>query len=133
LAGALHTGKEWINKKYHLGTFSLQQRDTKGRKIIQIQASQDVSHHEKVNTFSNASSTYCGKWYRMEQVISTQHTYFFIYMKTEASSQAGVNKKLELWRETLESNGFGISRTSTKYMRCDFGTTHEEMLVSKIK
>ena len=34
-----------------------------------------------------------------------------------------MNQKLELWRETLESKGFRLSRTKTKYMRCDFGTT----------
>ena len=42
-------------------------------------------------------------------------------------SRTGVNQKLELWRETLESKGFRLSRTKTKYMRCDFGpTTREE-------
>jgi hypothetical protein len=46
-------------------------------------------------------------------------------------SQAGVNRKLELWRQTLESKGFRVSRTKTEYMRCDFGnTTHEEGDVS---
>jgi hypothetical protein len=35
-------------------------------------------------------------------------------------SQAGVNRKLELWRQTLESKGFRL-RTKTEYMRCDFG------------
>ena len=45
--------------------------------------------------------------------------------------QAGVNKKLELWRQTLESKGFRVSRTKTEYMRCDFGNaTHEEGEVS---
>ena len=38
-------------------------------------------------------------------------------------SREGVNRKLELWRQTLESKGFRISRTKTEYMRCDFGTT----------
>jgi hypothetical protein len=37
-------------------------------------------------------------------------------------SLEGVNRKLELWRQTLESKGFGISRTKTEYMRCDFST-----------
>ena len=41
-------------------------------------------------------------------------------------SQAGVNRKLELWRQTLESKGFRLSRTKTEYMRCDFGTTTRE-------
>ena len=42
-------------------------------------------------------------------------------------SQEGVNRKLELWRQTLEAKGFRVSRTKTEYMRCDFGNTaHEE-------
>jgi hypothetical protein len=41
-------------------------------------------------------------------------------------SQEGVNRKLKLWRQTLESKGFRISRTKTEYMRCDFGTTISE-------
>ena len=41
-------------------------------------------------------------------------------------SRIGVNQKLELWREILESKGFRLSRTKTKYMRCDFGTTTRE-------
>ena len=32
-----------------------------------------------------------------------------------------------MWRETLESKGFRLSRTKTEYIRCDFDTTtHEE-------
>ena len=45
-------------------------------------------------------------------------------------SRTGVNQKLELWRETLESKGFRLSRTKTEYMICDFGTTREEKDVS---
>ena len=46
-------------------------------------------------------------------------------------SQARVNRKLELWRQTLESKGFRVSRTKTEYMICDFGNaTHEEGDVS---
>jgi hypothetical protein len=41
-------------------------------------------------------------------------------------SREGVNRKLELSRQTLESKGFRISRTKTEYMRCDFGTTISE-------
>jgi hypothetical protein len=42
-------------------------------------------------------------------------------------SRAGVNRKLELWRHTLELKGFKLSRTKTEYMRCDFSATrHEE-------
>jgi hypothetical protein len=32
-------------------------------------------------------------------------------------SRIGVNRKLELWRKTLESKGFRLSRTKTEYMR----------------
>jgi hypothetical protein len=46
-------------------------------------------------------------------------------------SHVGVNRKVELWRQTLESKGFRVSRTKTEYMRCDFGTaTYEEREVS---
>jgi len=31
-----------------------------------------------------------------------------------------VNTKLELWRETLESRGFKLSRTKTEYIKCKF-------------
>ena len=41
-------------------------------------------------------------------------------------SQAEVNRKLELWRQTLESKGFRLSRIKTEYMRCDFGGVVQE-------
>ena len=31
-----------------------------------------------------------------------------------------VNKKLELWRQTLEARGFRLSRSKTEYMECKF-------------
>jgi hypothetical protein len=41
-------------------------------------------------------------------------------------SRIEVNRKLELWRHTLKSKGFRLSRTKTEYMRCDFSTTRYE-------
>ena len=41
-------------------------------------------------------------------------------------SQTGVNRKLELWRQTLECKGFRLSRTKTEYMRCDFDGAAQE-------
>ncbi|WP_375667144.1 RNA-directed DNA polymerase, partial [Bartonella sp. AC326YNZD] len=35
-------------------------------------------------------------------------------------TKEGVNGKLELWRDALESRGFRISRTKTEYMECNF-------------
>jgi hypothetical protein len=35
-------------------------------------------------------------------------------------SRIGVNQKLKLWRQTLESKGFRLNRTKTEYMRCQF-------------
>jgi hypothetical protein len=35
-------------------------------------------------------------------------------------SRIGVNQKLELWRQTLESKCFRLSRIKTEYMRCQF-------------
>jgi len=34
--------------------------------------------------------------------------------------RAGVNAKLELWRQTLESRGFRLSRAKTEYIKCKF-------------
>ena len=42
------------------------------------------------------------------------------------TSRAGVNRKLELWRRTLESKGFRLSRTKTEYMMCDFSAIRHE-------
>ena len=41
-------------------------------------------------------------------------------------TRAGVNRKLELWRQTLESKGFRVSRTKIEYMRCDFSGVDSE-------
>ena len=41
-----------------------------------------------------------------------------------------VNRKLMLWRQTLESKDFRISRTNPEYMRCGFSTTRHEEEVS---
>ena len=41
-------------------------------------------------------------------------------------SWTGVNRKLELWRQTLESKWFRLSRTKTEYMICGFSTTRCE-------
>jgi Reverse transcriptase (RNA-dependent DNA polymerase) len=35
-------------------------------------------------------------------------------------SRIGINQKLELWRQTLESKDFRLSMTKTEYMRCQF-------------
>ena len=41
-------------------------------------------------------------------------------------SRAGVNRKLELWRRTLESKEFRLSRNKTEYMMCNFNATRHE-------
>ena len=41
-------------------------------------------------------------------------------------SRIGVDRKLELWRQTLESKGFRLSRTKTEYMRCEFSSVRSE-------
>ncbi|KAG5590762.1 hypothetical protein H5410_041276 [Solanum commersonii] len=39
----------------------------------------------------------------------------------------GVNVKLEVWRQTLETKGFKLSRTKTEYVECKFSEAmHEE-------
>ena len=41
-------------------------------------------------------------------------------------SKIGVDRKLELWRQTLESKGFRLSRIKTEYMRCEFSGVRSE-------
>ena len=49
-------------------------------------------------------------------------------------SRAGVNRKLELWRQPLESKGFRLSRTKTVYMSVtSVPLMRREMLVWKAK
>jgi hypothetical protein len=38
----------------------------------------------------------------------------------------GLIGKLELWNHTLELKGFGLSRTKTEYMICEFSATIHE-------
>ncbi|XP_060194993.1 uncharacterized protein LOC132624192 [Lycium barbarum] len=35
-------------------------------------------------------------------------------------SRSGVNARLEVWRQTLESKGFKLSKTKTEYLECKF-------------
>ena len=35
----------------------------------------------------------------------------------------GVNAKLKIWREALESKGFKISRNKTRYIECKFSVS----------
>uniref|UniRef100_A0A8R7VFQ2 Reverse transcriptase domain-containing protein n=1 Tax=Triticum urartu TaxID=4572 RepID=A0A8R7VFQ2_TRIUA len=41
-------------------------------------------------------------------------------------SRTGVYRKLELWRQTLKSKGFRLSRTKIEYMMCGFSATRCE-------
>jgi hypothetical protein len=41
-------------------------------------------------------------------------------------SRIEVNQKLELWRQTLESKGFRLSRTKIEHMRCQFNEENSD-------
>jgi hypothetical protein len=41
-------------------------------------------------------------------------------------SRIGVNQKLELWRQTLESKDFRLNRIKTEYMRCRFSEENSD-------
>ncbi|GMP34983.1 hypothetical protein CsSME_00007628 [Camellia sinensis var. sinensis] len=45
----------------------------------------------------------------------------------------GVNTKLEIWRETLESKEFRISRTKTEYIECNFSNNRIEGVNTKLE
>ncbi|XP_070032229.1 uncharacterized protein [Nicotiana tomentosiformis] len=38
-----------------------------------------------------------------------------------------VNERLEVWRQTLESKGFMLSRTTTQYLECKFSSATQEV------
>lgn len=39
----------------------------------------------------------------------------------------GVNTKLEVWRQTLETKGLQLSRTKTEYVKCKFSDVMHEV------
>jgi hypothetical protein len=41
-------------------------------------------------------------------------------------NKMGVDQKLELWRRTLKTKCFRLSRSKTEYMKCDFSATTQE-------
>ncbi|KAM3251539.1 hypothetical protein P3L10_005609 [Capsicum annuum] len=41
-------------------------------------------------------------------------------------TRGGVNDKLEVWRQTLESKGFRVSRSKTEYVECKFNDVRRE-------
>ena len=41
-------------------------------------------------------------------------------------TKAEVNRKLELWRQTLETNGLKLSRSKTEYMACNFAQSADD-------
>ena len=45
-------------------------------------------------------------------------------------SRIGVDRKLELWRRTLESKGFRLSRTKIEYMKCELVVSVQRMKMS---
>ncbi|XP_070049580.1 uncharacterized protein [Nicotiana tomentosiformis] len=43
--------------------------------------------------------------------------------------RCGVNDRLEMWRRTLESKGFKLSRTKNEYLECKFSVGMQEIEV----
>ena len=46
--------------------------------------------------------------------------YYLLMILLVDETRAGVNARLELWRQTLKSRDFRLSRSKTKYMECKF-------------
>ncbi|XP_075104916.1 uncharacterized protein LOC142179004 [Nicotiana tabacum] len=44
----------------------------------------------------------------------------------------GVIARLEIWRQTLESKGFKLSRTKIEYLECKFSETHDADIEVKL-
>nr|XP_009802177.1 PREDICTED: uncharacterized protein LOC104247782 [Nicotiana sylvestris] len=41
-------------------------------------------------------------------------------------TRGGINARLEVWRQTLESKGFKLSRSKTEYLECKFSDERQE-------
>ncbi|KAF3643813.1 putative transcription initiation factor iib [Capsicum annuum] len=46
--------------------------------------------------------------------------------KVWVQTRGGVNDKLEIWRQTLESKRFRLSRIKTEYLECKFSDVSQE-------
>ncbi|KAG5606528.1 hypothetical protein H5410_028020 [Solanum commersonii] len=44
-------------------------------------------------------------------------------ISTNDETSGGVNARLEVWRQTLKSKGFKLSKTQTKYLECNQRTS----------
>ncbi|XP_070025163.1 uncharacterized protein [Nicotiana sylvestris] len=48
------------------------------------------------------------------------------YRERKKNLHMGVNARLKIWRETLESKGFKLSRSKTEYLECKFSDKWQE-------
>ncbi|GJN12147.1 hypothetical protein PR202_ga30402 [Eleusine coracana subsp. coracana] len=75
-----------------------------------------------------------GKWTTYRRIQETEIEEALKRMKSgkamgpdvDESRDGWVNRKLELWRHTLECKGFRLSRAKTEYMMCEFSVTRHE-------
>ncbi|XP_070018233.1 uncharacterized protein [Nicotiana sylvestris] len=47
-------------------------------------------------------------------------------------TRSRVNARLEIWRQTLESKGFKLSRTKTEFLECKSSETHDADIEIKL-
>ncbi|KAH0458543.1 hypothetical protein IEQ34_013858 [Dendrobium chrysotoxum] len=62
----------------------------------------------------------------MEEIVARGCTLVYAFFADDIllvdKTREGVEGKLELWRSTLESKGFHLSRSKTEYMECNFSS-----------
>nr|XP_009757270.1 PREDICTED: uncharacterized protein LOC104210150 [Nicotiana sylvestris] len=49
-----------------------------------------------------------------------------MYEGSKTRTRGGVNARLDVWRQTLESKGFKLSRSKTEYLECKFSNERNE-------
>ena len=52
--------------------------------------------------------------------------FFADYIVLLDETRSGVSVKLEIWRDTLESKSFQLSRTKTEYKKCKFSKSRNK-------
>ncbi|KAF3663266.1 RNA-binding KH domain-containing protein [Capsicum annuum] len=78
-------------------------------------------------TYNRVSRRFCRGAWRLEEcpwrTLGRSRIYYVVLID---ETRGGVNDKLEIWRQTLESTGFRLSRTKTEYLECNFSDVSQE-------
>ncbi|XP_070009001.1 uncharacterized protein [Nicotiana sylvestris] len=106
-------------------------------KLLNEEGDQDILLGELRNVDSPHELSYCRdievdevmeSMRKMRRGRATEQTKFRLNFGVLIDeTRDGVNERLEVWRQALESKGFRLNRTKTEYLECKFGAEPAEM------